>query len=431
MKRRLSSAALALVLAHPASGLAAGFALEDGSVRGNVVPGELTAKGGVPSAQYFNPAAITTLPGTRIEVGATFIKPRAHVRTVSPSSGAVSVGEARSSIWPIPNAYITHQLNDSWFVGLGFYTRFGLGSEFPADWAGRYNNVKAEISSFDIAPVLAWKVSDRLSLAAGIDLRYFEIKHLSQQIDVAGAAGLRRYNDPSPSPYDVRQDFHGDDLRPAFDLGATFKITDTLSAGLAYHSRIKYHVKGTARWEKPAAVEAMLPQYFNDCDFDSWNYNPDKIMAGLSWDATEDLTLSLGLTWTLWHVYDGLVIRLARPELLGRDQVASEKKWHDVVRVSAGASYRLSDEWTVRAGYTFDQSPIDNAHPDYIVPGDDRHLFSLGVDWTRGAWTVEASYFYEVVANFDVKGDPAHGTYDGKFQDAGAHAVALAVIGRF
>ena len=431
MKRFLSSAALALVLAQPATALAAGFALEDGSVRGNVVPGELTAKGGVPSAQYFNPATITSLPGTQIEVGATFIKPRAHVKTVSRYSGEVSVGEAHSSIWPIPNAYLTHQLNDSLFLGLGFYTRFGLGSEFPAGWAGRYNNVKAEIWSFDIAPVLAWKVSDRLSLAAGIDLRYFEIKHLSQQIDVAGAKQHRPYNAPSPLPYDVRQDFHGDDLRPAFDLGATFRLSDTLTAGLAYHSRIKYHVKGEARWEKPAEVEEMWPQYFNNCDFDSWNYNPDKVMAGLSWDATDKLTLSLGLTYTLWHLYDDLVIHLARPEIPGHDQVSSEKKWHDVVRVSLGASYRLSDEWGLRAGYTFDQSPIDDDHADYIVPGDDRHLFSLGVDWTHGDWTVEVSYFYEVVADFNVKGDPSHGTYDGKFQDASAHAVALAVIGRF
>lgn len=429
MKRHLISA-LALILACPAASLASGFALEDGSVRGNVAPGELMAKGGVPSAQYFNPAVITALPGAQIEAGATFIKPRAEVKTVSPYTGEVAVGKGHSSVWPIPNAYATRQLNDSWFLGLGLYTRFGLGAEFPTDWAGRYNSVKAEILSFDIAPVIAWKVSDRLSLAAGIDLRYFDIE-LSQQIDAAGATGRRRRNDPSPSPHDVRQTFHGDDLRPAFDLGATFKVTDTLTAGLAYHSRIKYHVKGDATWNKPPAVAATAPQYFNDCAFDAWNYNPDKIMAGLAWDATDRLTLSAGLTWTLWSLYDDLVINISRPELMGRSQVASVKNWHDVVRLSLGASYRLSDEWGLRIGYTFDQSPIDDGHADYIVPGDDRHLFSLGADWTRGPWTIEASYFYEVVVDFDVKGNPAHGTYDGKFQNASAHAAALSVIYRF
>lgn len=428
MKRFL--AFLLSAIALPLTASAAGFALEDGSVRGNVTPGELAAKGGVPSAQYFNPATVTELPGTQFELGATFIKPWADVKTVSPYTGTTSVGHGHSKVWSIPNAYATHQINDALFFGLGLYTRFGLGAKFPSDWAGRYNSIKAEILSFDLAPVLAWKVSDRLSLAAGIDIRYFDIE-LSQQIDAAGAAGLRPYNDPAPSPYDVRQTFHGDDILPAVDVGATFKVTDTVTAGLAYHSRIKYHVKGDAKWEKPPAVAAMAPQFFNNCDFDAWNYNPDKVMAGVAWDATEKLTLSAGLTYTLWHLYDDLVIHVAKPELMGRDKVTSEKKWHDVFRASAGASYRISDEWGVRAGYTFDQSPINGAHTDYLVPGDDRHLFSVGADWTKGAWTVDASYFYEVVADFDVKGDPAHGTFDGKFQDASGHAVALALIRRF
>lgn len=427
MKRILSSF---LALALPVSALAAGFALEDGSVRGNVIPGELTAKGGVPSAQYFNPATITELPGTQVELGATFIKPWADVKTVSPYTGATSVGHGHSKVWSIPNAYATRQINDALFVGLGLYTRFGLGAKFPSDWAGRYNSIKAEILSFDLAPVIAWKVSERLSLAVGIDIRYFDIE-LSQQIDAAGAAGLRPYNDPAPSPYDVKQTFHGDDILPAVDLGVTFKATDTVTAGLAYHSRIKYHVKGDAKWEKPAAVAAMAPQFFNNCDFDAWNYNPDKLIASVAWDATEKLTLSAGLTYTLWHLYDELVIHVARPELMGRDKVTSEKKWHDAFRVSAGASYKLSDAWGVRAGYTFDLSPINGAHTDYLVPGDDRHIFAVGADWTHGAWTLDASYFYEIVADFDVKGDPAHGTFAGKFQDADGHAVALALIRRF
>ena len=42
-----------LVLGALSDALAAGFALEEGSARGNVDPGELTAKGGEPGSLYF------------------------------------------------------------------------------------------------------------------------------------------------------------------------------------------------------------------------------------------------------------------------------------------------------------------------------------------------------------------------------------------
>ena len=97
-------------------------------------------------------------------------------------------------------------------------------------------------------PTLAWKATDRLSVALGISLRYFDIE-LAQKIDAAGISGLRHYNDTAYSPYDVDQNLHGDDLKPAVDLGLTYKLTDTLTLGAAYHSRIKFKVEGDAKWQ--------------------------------------------------------------------------------------------------------------------------------------------------------------------------------------
>ncbi len=422
--------ATACSFATAAAAFGAGFALEEGSARGNVNPASLMTRGGEPGAMYFNPATIADLPGTQVEAGASLILPTAHVDTTSPYDGRKVRSAGHSQVWNIPSAYLTHQLSDELWFGFGIFTRYGLGANFPRTWPGRYGNYKAEILSLDFAPQLAWKVTDALTLAAGVSVRYFDIE-LAQRLDAAGMNGLRNYDDPAPSPFDVDQNLHGDDIHPALDLGLQWKITDTLTFGAAYHSRIQFKVCGNAKWDAPPAVRAVAPGCFEDMPFTARNYNPDKIMSGLSWDATDRLTLSAGFTFTTWHLYDDLLIKLERDMIPGVNRLASVKEWHDTWRLSFGGDYALCDEWTLRAGYTWDQSPINGRYADYLVPGDDRHIFAVGAGWTRGAWTVEGSYFYEFVEDFDVKGRPRNGVFDGKYCDAHAHAVALSVTRRF
>jgi long-chain fatty acid transport protein len=410
--------------------VAAGFALEEGSARGNVDAAGLTASGGEPGSLYFNAATITELPGTQVELGTSLIKPWADVKTVSPYTGQEAVGHGHSKVWTIPSAYVTHQLNDSLWFGAGLFTRYGLGAKFPVDWAGRYGNYKAEILSFDFSPNMAWKVTDNLSLSAGLSIRYFDIE-LAQRIDAAGLYGLRNYNDPSYSPYDIDQNLHGDDIQPGVDFGLAWKITDNLDFGAAYHSRIQFKVKGDAKWQKPAAVNAMAPAFFENTSFTSRNYNPDKVMAGLAWGATERLTLSAGFTYTTWHLYDDLVIKLDNDMVPGRRELVSDKQWNDTWRLSTGASYALTDEWAVRAGYTWDQSPINGRYADYLVPGDNRNIFGVGLGWSRGDWAVEGSLFYEYVEDYRVHAAPARGVYDGGYQDAEGYCLALSVTRRF
>ena len=426
--RRLALSALAaasaLVLAETASG--AGFALYEGSARGNVNPASLAAKGGEASAQYFNPAAITAVSGTQVQAGLTAIVPTADVRTVNPYTGESNRSYGDGKVWPIPHFYLSSQLDDAFWFGFGVGTRFGLGAEFPETWPGRYSSYKAEILSFDVSPSIAWKATDRLSVALGISLRYFDIE-LAQKIDAAGLNGLRNYNDPSYSPYDVDQNLHGDDVKPAVDVGLTYKATESVTVGAAYHSRIKFKCEGDAKWRKPAAVQALAPMAWNDMKFHAYNYNPDAFVLSVAWDATEKLTLSAGATYTTWRLYDDLQIDLHGQMLPGVNKLQSDKKWHDTWRLSFGGDYKLDEEWTLRAGYTWDQSPINGRFVDYLVPGDNRHILALGLGWAKDAWSVEASYFFELVDDFDVKGRPRNGVYDGKFLGASAHAVALTV----
>ncbi|MDR0993211.1 MAG: outer membrane protein transport protein [Verrucomicrobiota bacterium] len=412
------------------TGWGAGYSLFEGSARGNVDPSGLIAAGGDPSVIYFNPAAMTGLPGTQVQAGISLVMPFASVETVNPYTGVKTKTEGKDKLWPIPSAYVTHQMNESIWLGFGIYARFGLGAEFPENWPGRYNSYKAIIQAVDLAPTIAWKINEKLSVSAGLTIRYFDIE-LAQKIDVAGAAGLRNYNDPAPSPYDVDQNLHGDDISFGMDFGIQFKPVETLSLGAAYHSRIRFVCKGDGDWTKPDAVQALLPDTLNDTRWSAKNYNPDEIMLAASWDATDRWTLSASAIYTLWSVYDNLIVDFNEPMLMGRSQITSVKNWNDVWRLNAGASYAINSNWTARTSYTFDESPLNPDFVDYFVPGDDRHLIALGLTWDKDTWTTDFSYFFEIVRDMDVDGRPQNGVFDGRFTDATAHAFAVSLTKRF
>ena len=90
-----ASAALAMA---PASSSGAGFALEQGSARGNANAAALMAKGGEPSAQYWNAANLTSLDGTQVEASVAGIRPAAQVKTVNPYTGEGAGGKGDNHV---------------------------------------------------------------------------------------------------------------------------------------------------------------------------------------------------------------------------------------------------------------------------------------------------------------------------------------------
>ena len=48
------------------------------------------------------------------------------------------------------------------WAGVGLFSRFGLGTEFPSDWPGRYNSYDAEIQTLTFNPDIALKLNDKI-----------------------------------------------------------------------------------------------------------------------------------------------------------------------------------------------------------------------------------------------------------------------------
>lgn len=428
--KKASLLSLALSTAA-ASALGAGFSLFQGDTTGCADAAGSIAKGGRAGDLYYNPATMSAVTGTVVQVGSFFTRPHLKIDGSNAYTGEKNRTAAKKKWFAIPHFYLTHQACDDLWVGLGLFSRAGLGDEFPAGWPGRYNSTKVEITSFDAAPTLAWRATDWLTVAAGVTFQYFDVT-LEQDIDAAGIAKMRNYNDPSPSPYDVHQRLRGDDdVAVGWDLGVMLEPVERLHLGVAYHSEIEVNAKGHARYTAPAAVRAAYPGCFGNTKVKATLKEPAYVMSALAYDFTDRLTLGVNVTWSGWSCWDKIEIHEEQGFLPGHDVLLSKKDWNDVWRYSVGGSYKLDDEWSLLASFTYDDSPIEPAHCDYIVPADTRQIYAVGLSWERGRWALDGMYFFEHINDMSTDARVSEGMMKGKYAGGFSHAFAFSASYRF
>ena len=386
----------------------AGFGIYEGSARGNALGTEVTADPASPSVLYNNAAAMTELEGTQFEAGATFIRPHASVTTTTQLGSQKT--KADSKWWVPPHAYGTYQINEKAWAGIGVFSRFGLGVDYPNAWPGRYNVQEATIQSIDVNPSVAFKVLDNLSLAAGLRAEWFDFE-LYQAVSADGTHSALT---------DLQAHLCGDSWGVGYNLGAFFKATDWLSLGLSYDSEVDQEVEGDYDVSSPLA-EVGSGDGGGDIT------TPGILRLGASAKATEKLTLNAGIVYTTWSSYDELTIDFD-PALLGAvPSTTSEKDWDDVLRYQLGAEYALNPSWKLRAGYVFDETPDPDENVDYIVPGNDRHLLSAGVGYQQGDFFCDLAYVYLIIVDRDIDARVAEGVWSGEFSEGDAHMVAASV----
>lgn len=378
---------------------AAGFGLYEGSARGNALGGTMTARDADPSAIYFNPAAITDLEGAHVAAGITAIRPMVDVETVTPA-GKVTTESDRNTWWP-PHAYGTYQVNDKVWGALGLYSRFGLGSEFDPDWPGRFNSYKADIQTLTINPNVALKLDNHLSLAAGLSAMWFDLD-LRRKIPVMGS----------------ELDFilTGDSWGYGYNVGLRYKLNERIAAGIAYQSTVIQEIEGTADVGVLGTSDAS-----GDVKL------PDMVFVGLAVKPLDKLSVEVGGVLTRWSTYDELLIHIEDPTLLGKTTLRSEKQWDDVWRYAAGVEYEATEALSLRAGYVYDQTPDPDNTADYLVPANDRQIFSLGAGYSWRSWTFDLSYSYLYIMDRDIPARPADGVYQSKFTDGHSHLIGATI----
>lgn len=400
-KMKLIAAAITIFALSDIAG-AAGFGLYEYSARGNAMGGAVMANKAEPASIATNPALITQLEGNQLQIGLTAVFPEAKT-SVNGEQQAL-----RDTAFYLPHLYYTHQISDDVFLGLGAFSRFGLGGEYrnKDDWSGSAMAYKVNLTTFSLNPNLAVKLCDDLSVAMGLEFMILDFNE------------KKYFNNPGLGG-DNTFDLNGDSTTWGGNFGMVYRpeaLDKKWAAALTYRTKVRHvatgDIKSAGAAFGPLAGDATAALTL-----------PDQIAFGLSYDLTEDLTLEADILGVFWSSYENLRVDYKTNPI----KVANEeKKYRDVYRINLGAEYSVNKNWDVRAGYVFDKSPINPNYMDTLVPVDDRNIFNVGVGYKKDRYAVD--FAYSLLLGKDLKGTGGHpllGDVDVEYKDGKSHMFAL------
>ncbi len=149
------------------------------------------------SAIYFNPAALTRIKGWNfvasvepIGVGTTFTDSASTVPSAGPYRFPVPLGDEGGDAgkWiPVPNGYLSGQVTDRLWLGVGVNVPFGLETDWDPAWMGRFHATKSKVQAINVNPTIAFQVTDTFSIGGGASYQHLTAD-LNQGVAYGGLA---------------------------------------------------------------------------------------------------------------------------------------------------------------------------------------------------------------------------------------------------
>ena len=390
---------------------AAGFAIKEQSAAGlGTAFAGSTASATEPANMFANPAALAYQQGIQAQAIASYIRPRAKLDNAvasnavgTPLPGRDSKGNIAKDVI-VPAFYGSVQLSEKFFAGIGINAPFGLETDYPDNWVGRYHALNSDLKTVNINPALALRPVPWLSVGGGVQIQYIDVQ-LTNAIDFGTITGAA-----PPGTLDGRADVKGDDWAYGFTLGALAEPYDGTRLGVGFRSEINHKINGDADFVVPAVLPPFAGGLFTDTGASAEATTPASVSFGVHQDITEKWAIMGEAQWTEWSSFDELVIEFDNPN---QPDNVTEENWQDTWFFSLGTTYEATDDLTLRLGAAYDQSPVRTRFRTPRIPDSDRYWLATGLSWEpHPNVALDLSYTHIFLDDSDVRlsaADPGNG----------------------
>jgi long-chain fatty acid transport protein len=422
-KKRIARAVGAIVVGMAASqAMGTGFQLNEQSASslGNAFAGGAAFMDDA-SAMWWNPAALSAIP--RMQAIGTF-------NVITPSIKFNNDNSLPATNQPLGgnggdaggynftgSIYLAVPITPQWAFGLGINVPFGLETEYDDGWIGRYQGLHSKIETININPAISWKVTPEFAIGVGVN--YQQIKAtLTQNVNYSGAllqaAAANGVTPGSPTfnaiagltpGLDSLASITGDDWAWGWNIGFAWDATKDLRIAASYRSEIKYGVQGNVNFSNPtvSVPPTTPPQLAGTIAALSAGVNSQALFSrGLTADITVPAIANFSMLYRLnprWEIMGDLQYTgwSSIPQLAFNSNPALpavKLNWDDSWKIAVGASYIVSDQWKVRFGGAYDQTPVTDS-PTVRLPDSDRWWLSTGAQYKYGPnWKFDGAFTY-------------------------------------
>jgi long-chain fatty acid transport protein len=290
-----------------------------------------------------NSAAMAYIDQPMLSVGAVYIDSGIDVSNMSytPVRGDTETLDDQSldAGTLVPNLHYVHPIQGSKFtLGATVHSNFGTDVEFDDSFEADEFGGKTALSSINVGFAVAYELSEKINLGAGIDVIYGE-----GEISRQGLLGV-----------------DADGFGLGANVGMTYQVNERNKFGITYRYSPDIDVEGDIWMAGPEAgiADNMSVPLPDTLEFSGWH------------QLNEQWAFHYSLQWVNWSEFDSLTSD-------SYDDSIKEYQWKDAGHVSVGGTYTMSKDVVLRAGYMYDISPTDEL-TSLSIPDVNRHWVTVG-----------------------------------------------------
>jgi long-chain fatty acid transport protein len=355
------------------------------------------------STIYWNPGAATDLTGLSFYGGAAVLR-------VIGSFTADTTGKkynANEPIAAIPSAFLNYGNTiggHKYALGVGFYTPYGLISQWRADFPGRFQSQRASLSTFYIQPNIAYEIiPDKLSIGAGPVIGHSDVR-LDQALDlstvgVAPGVSFAQLG-IAPGTQFASLTAKASGTAVGFNVGIHYKPVPTVQLGARFLSKLSFNYTGTATFRQtptglvlaannplgaPAGtpvdglVASQIMPSLGSQGVKTSIAHPYQFQIGLGYTGLSQTTLSVDYALSGWSAFNQLPITFTGGAASNSTALLAD--YHDSWSIRTGIEHVFGDSvlgFVVRAGFSYINTPAPDISVTPILPDQNRYNYTVG-----------------------------------------------------
>lgn len=353
------------------------------------------------SSIYWNPGAMPSKQGFSLYGGAAVI----HIGGEFTQDTTFRVFEGDVPTAVVPHVFLNYRGAGNLAYGLGVYVPYGLTSQWPDSFPGRFAAKKASLQTLYFQPNISWQVAKNWSVGGGPIIGHSTVE-LIQAIDLSSQVATVQNNTPitfgqlgiAKRTEFARASLKGSAMAYGFTLGVHGNLTPNWQMGARFLSQVTFNYDDadatftqtptglTLAANNPLGapqgtpVDALLAGQFTGTGaltsqkVQTQIQHPAQVQVGFAYTGFPGTTLSLDYSYVGWKSFKQLPVNFAGS---APDRVLVEE-YNNTSGIRVGAEHKLLSGAAVRAGFAANTSAAPEQTVTPLLPEQDRAFGMLG-----------------------------------------------------
>ncbi|MCI1900157.1 MAG: long-chain fatty acid transporter FadL [Enterobacter sp.] len=337
-----------------------------------------------------NPALITMFDRPTFSAGAVFVDPDVNISGRSPTGRSLNADNIAPTAW-VPNLHFVAPINDQFGWGASVTSNYGLATEFNNNYAAGAYGGTTDLETLNLNLSGAYRLDSHWSFGVGFDAVYARAKieryagDLGQIVAGSGMLPPALAGQVAQIPGDTQIAYlKGDEWGFGWNAGILYEIDKNNRYGFTYRSEVKIDFDGDYKSSLPSAYNQILGSFGLPMGTDgrttggSLSLNLPEMweLSGYNRVAPQ-WAVHYSLTYTSWSQFQELKATNSNGDTL----FYKDESFRDAYRIALGTTYYMDDNWTLRTGIAFDDSPVPADKRSISIPDQDRFWLSAGATY--------------------------------------------------